>query len=189
MKRILWALTGSGDKINEIFDTMQRIRKTLDVKIRVVTSKAAEQVLRWYKLWDQLHKEFKQVQTEKSANEPFIAGPLQAGKYDLLIVAPLTANSAAKISHGIADSLVTNAVAQTLKGKTPVVVYPVDQRTIPLTTITPAGDRMDLQPRQIDVDNVEHIRKMPRVQVIPSPENLYDIVSGLINEKESEVSS
>ena len=90
---------------------MARIQSEGLAKITVIISKAGEQVLRWYKVWKPLHKEFEKVTVEKNANTPFAAGPLQVGKYDLFIVAPLTANSTAKIAHGIADSLITNAVA------------------------------------------------------------------------------
>ena len=51
-----------------------------------------------------------------------ITGRLSLGKYDLLIVSPATANTVAKIVHGIADSLVTNAVAQAGKGAVKTVM-------------------------------------------------------------------
>jgi len=59
----------------------------------------------------------KRVLVEVDANTPFIAGPLQVGRYHSLLIAPATANTVAKIVHGIADTLLTNAVAQTQKGE------------------------------------------------------------------------
>ena len=54
------------------------------------------------------------------------AGRFMMGKFDLLIIAPATANTVAKIAHGIADSLVTNAAALSSKAGVPVYVLPTD---------------------------------------------------------------
>ncbi|MBE0525348.1 MAG: archaeoflavoprotein AfpA, partial [Candidatus Thorarchaeota archaeon] len=160
MTRIVWGITGSGDRIEEILDNMIQLKDGKDLKITVIVSKAGEQVFRWYKLWDRLQASFDKEKTETNANVPFIAGPLQIGKYDLLIVAPLTANSTAKIAHGIADTLITNAVAQTLKGRTPVLLYPVDQSNLPVKTIGPDGIEFTITPRAVELDNVERLRNM-----------------------------
>jgi flavoprotein len=132
----------------------------------VIVSKAGEQVLRRYNLWDKLNANFHKVKRETNANVPFIAGPLQVGKYDLFLVAPLTANSTAKIAHGIADTLITNAVAQTLKGDTPVLVYPVDQTSEPVTTFGPDGVEFTLTPRNVDLENVHRLRQMKGLSVL-----------------------
>ena len=168
MIRILWGITGSGDRIEEILEAMIDLQKEEGVDISVIISKAGEQVLRLYKLWDRLHEMFTKIQVEVNANVPFVAGPLQTGTYDLLIVAPLTANSTAKIAHGIADTLITNAIAQTLKGITPVLLYPVDQSSLPIETTAPDGTTFSITPRPIDLDNVEKLRAMKRVTVLSS---------------------
>ena len=54
------------------------------------------------------------------------AGRFLLQKYDALIVTPATSNTTAKIACGIADTLVTNAVAQAVKGGVPVFIVPVD---------------------------------------------------------------
>lgn len=66
-----------------------------------------------------------EVFLESSASSPK-AGRLGLGKYSALIVAPATSNTTAKIAHGIADTLVTNAVAQAIKGGIRVYILPVD---------------------------------------------------------------
>ena len=172
MARIVWGITGSGDRIEEILDHMIQLKDGKNLKITVIVSKAGEQVFRWYKLWDKLQASFDKVKTETNANVPFIAGPLQIGKYDLLIVAPLTANSTAKIAHGIADTLITNAVAQTLKGTTPVLLYPVDQSNLPVNTIGPDGIEFSITPRAVELDNVERLRNMKGVTVLSSPSEI-----------------
>jgi len=117
LAKIVWGITGSGDKIDEVYDAMLNLHRKTDIRIKIIVSKAGEQVLRWYNFWDRPDEPFDKVLMETNANVPFIAGPLQIGKYDLLVVAPLTANSTAKVNHGIADTLITNAVAQTVHCK------------------------------------------------------------------------
>ena len=67
-----------------------------------------------------------------------ITGRLSLGKYDLLIVSPATANTVSKIVYGIADTLVTNAVAQAGKGAVPVYMVPVDIHPGPIDTVLPS---------------------------------------------------
>ncbi|MBN2229327.1 MAG: archaeoflavoprotein AfpA [Candidatus Thorarchaeota archaeon] len=181
MIRIVWGITGSGDRIHEILDIMTNLHEEQNVKITVILSKAAEQVLRGYKLWELLHSTFDKVLHEQNANAPFIAGSLQIGKYDLLVIAPLTANSTAKIAHGIADTLVTNAVAQTLKGTTPVLLYPVDQSLEPIRTIGPDGIEFTIQPRAIDLDNVNRLRNTERLVIANSPSEIDTEIRVMLN--------
>ncbi len=180
MVRIVWGITGSGDRIEEILDQMIRLKEENNMKITVIVSKAGEQVLRLYKLWDKLVASFAKVTTETNANVPFIAGPLQIGKYDLLLIAPLTANSAAKIAHGIADTLITNAVAQTLKGTTPVLLYPVDQSNTPIVTSGPDGIEFTITSRAIDLENVGRLRDMRHLKILNSPGEISNSVSNLL---------
>ncbi len=181
MKRILWGITGSGDRIEEIINTMKRIASFDNLKIYVIVSKAGEQMLRRYGLWESLESCFRKVTREVNSNVPFVAGPLQAGYYDLLVVAPLTANSTAKIAHGIADSLITNAVAQTLKGETPVLLYPVDQIAGELETVAPDGMVYKIHTREVDLRNAEIVKSMEGITTISSPESLFNGIKSLIS--------
>jgi archaeoflavoprotein AfpA len=184
LKRIIWGFTGSGDRTEEIIENMIQVNNMDDVQVTVVISKAGEQVLRLYKLWDKLNTNFSKVKKEVNANVPFIAGPLQIGKYDLFLVVPLTANSTAKIAHGIADTLITNAVAQTLKGTTPVLVYPVDQSSDPITTFGPDGIEFSLTPRDVDLENVTRLRQMKGLTVLEDVSTLSQIVRSFLERKE-----
>ena len=163
---------------------MIQVNNMDDVQVTVVVSKAGEQVLRLYKLWDKLNTQFQKVKKEVNANVPFVAGPLQIGKYDLFLIAPLTANSTAKIAHGIADTLITNAVAQTLKGNTPVLVYPVDQSSNPVTTFGPDGIEFTLTPREVDLENVMRLKQMRGLTVLTDVSNLAQVVRNFLNTKE-----
>ncbi|MDF1538817.1 MAG: archaeoflavoprotein AfpA [Candidatus Thorarchaeota archaeon] len=181
MKRILWGITGSGDRIADVLHTMDIIQQREDLKVYVVLSKSAEQMLRRYDLWAELNSKFKKVTRETNANVPFIVGPLQVGHYDVLIVAPLTANSTAKIAHGIADTLVTNAVSQTLKGTTPVILYPVDQKPGEVQTKAPDGIVYTIRTRQVDLDNTDILRKMEGVIVVSSPDGIPRVIDNILD--------
>ncbi len=172
MKRILWGITGSGDRISEILVKMRELDEVEGIKLYVIVSKAGEQMLRRYGFWDTLEDSFRKVSREVNANVPFVAGPLQAGYYDALVVAPLTANSTAKIAYGIADTLVTNAVAQTLKGDTPVLLYPVDQVQGTIETVAPDGIKYNIHTRDVDLQNVERLKAMSGVVVISDLDNI-----------------
>ncbi|MBD3408016.1 MAG: archaeoflavoprotein AfpA [Candidatus Lokiarchaeota archaeon] len=177
--KIAWGITGSGDKIKETIDAMLHLFEDSTIEIDVFISKAGKQVLHWYKLWDRVKQAFDTVKVEVNANVPFIAGPLQVGKYDLLVVAPLTANSSAKIAYGIEDTLLTNAVAQTLKGSTRVILFPVDQFPGTITTLTPDEQEVKIRTRAIDLENVEKLRKMEGVTVVSSINEVVEIIDSL----------
>ena len=179
--RIAWGITGSGDLIRETVDILSKMKSEYDIRFDIFVSKAGRQVLNWYKLWEPLNQEFK-VKTEVDANVPFIAGPLQIGKWNLLVVAPLTANSAAKIAYGIEDTLLTNAVAQCCKGHTPVILLPVDQKLGEIETTVPDGTTIKLRTRRVDVENVDRLRKMEGIAVASSLEQIAERIMSMLNE-------
>ena len=84
--------------------------------------------------------------------------------------------SICKIAHGIADTLITNAVAQTLKGKTPVILYPVDQSSELVTTEGPDGIEFTISPRDVDLVNVDHLQDMKGVTILRSPSQITQVV-------------
>ncbi len=183
LARIVWGITGSGDHIQEIVETMKRIEDDSTHRLTVIVSKAGEQMLRWYGLLDEMNESFRKVRVESSSNVPFIAGSLQLGKYDILVVAPLTANSTAKIAHGIADTLVTNAVAQTLKGDTPVLLYPVDQVDGDLEAIGPKGEKFTIHPRSVDLENIRRLTEMERVTILKTPSEIQTQIESILTSK------
>lgn len=177
--RIAWGITGAGDYLAESMAAMERLKDKPGVTIEVFASRNAEIVIKWYKLWDRLQSGFGKVMVERGPNQPFLAGPLQVGRYALLFVSPATANTTAKIAHGIADSLITNCVAQAVKGGTPVYVYPVDQRLGTVATEIPGGKRIEIRTRRVDVENVNKIKAMEGVTVLGHPGEIEAIVSSM----------
>jgi dihydromethanopterin reductase (acceptor) len=131
---IAWGITGASHFLKETFETMQRVAKTGNVKVTTYLSSAGAQVVRICGLWSQLEKisngNYLQeilTETEEGAGSPR-AGRLLRGIYKALIVSPASGNTVAKIAYGIADTLVTNAVAQAQKGEIPVYIVPTDQQ-------------------------------------------------------------
>ena len=176
MKRIAWGITGSGDQIIETYKIMADIKNKTDIDFMVFLSKEGETVMKWYRMWDDIQRDFPNFKTDAGPNSPFIAGPLQVGHYDILVIAPATANTVAKIVHGIADSLVTNVVAQTAKGDTPIYILPVDQVRGTVKTYAPSGKEMELKMREIDVSNSEKLAEMENIKILKSPDDLYEVV-------------
>ena len=139
--RIAWGITGAAHLLVESFKIMERIAR--EHRVSAFLSEAGEEVVRMFGLERKLEEicpggHFREIfrQSEQGASSP-IVGRFAMGKYDLLIVTPATANTVAKVVHGIADTLVTNAVAQAGKGETPTWIVPCDPREGYLETVTP----------------------------------------------------
>jgi len=133
LKTIAWGITGAGHLLTESYEVFKEIKlKHRDVRINTFISSAGEEVLRMYGLGNKLVKlsggdylEEIFIESEQGKSAPK-AGRFLLGKYDALFVTPATSNTVSKIAHGIADTLITNAVAQAVKGGVPVYVVPVD---------------------------------------------------------------
>lgn len=175
IKRIAWGITGSGDQMIETYSILVDIKNRSGVETMVFLSKEGETVMKWYHLWDKIQTDFPNFKVDAGPNSPFIAGPLQMGYYDFLLIAPATANTVAKIVHGIADTLVTNAVSQTAKGETPIFILPVDQKRGSVKTAAPSGRAFELTMREVDVTNSEKLARMENITVLSSPFEIYDI--------------
>jgi len=130
MLSIAWGITGAGHFLAE---SMAAVR-ALSRRNRICTfvSRAGEEVLRMYGLYGQLSEisgggylEEIILERQEGYSSPR-AGRFMVGKFDLLIVAPATGNTVAKIAYGIADSLVTNASALSNKAGVPIYVLPTD---------------------------------------------------------------
>ena len=141
--KILWAITGAGHFLDETIEVIE-VLATDDNTITIATSNAAEEVLKLYGYT----KKIQDILSIRNENEYFndqmqkysypLSGKLTHEKYDVIIIAPLTANSTAKIVHGIADTLITNIAAQSGKGQIPLITLPVDQKQgLIKTTIPP----------------------------------------------------
>ncbi|MDI6882683.1 MAG: dihydromethanopterin reductase (acceptor) [Methanothermobacter sp.] len=139
--RIAWAFTGAGHLLLESVEELEKLAR--EHKVTIMVSRAAEEVLRMYGLFERVKKleggYYRELVLERDEGFSFpITGRLSLGRYDLLIVSPATANTVAKIVHGIADTLVTNAVAQAGKGKVRTIILPVDLEEGEVETVIPS---------------------------------------------------
>lgn len=173
-KKIAWGITGSGDRIVETVEVMKEIQKQYNdrLDIRVFVSKAGEQVIKYYKLFNDLEKNFDKVWVEINANSPFLAGQLQVKRYEFLLLAPTTSNTVAKISLGLADTLLSNAAIMAQKAFVPTYIMPCDYKPGIITTILPDGSEMKLRIRKEDAEHVDRLRCMEDITVIETPQEI-----------------
>jgi dihydromethanopterin reductase (acceptor) len=145
--KIAWGITGAG---HLLFDSV-KVLETLsrNHKVTVLLSGAGEEVLKMYGLYENVENitggYYRELSKEKDQKSSFpLTGRFSLGKYDMLIVSPTTANTIGKIVNGIADSLITNAVAQAGKGHVKTYITPVDLEFGDLETILPSKLELDL---------------------------------------------
>lgn len=179
IKRIAWGITGAGDCIHDTLQVMKRTSEERGVEVTVLVSKNAQMVLKWYRLWKEIESTFDKVKVERGPNQPFVAGPLQVGYYKLLYVSPATANTTAKIVHGIADSLITNCVSQAVKGGVPVYIYPVDQEPGSIETEVPGGKTISIRTRRVDLENASRLGEMEGITVLRHPADIMPVIDSL----------
>ncbi|WXG39660.1 MAG: archaeoflavoprotein AfpA [Candidatus Freyarchaeum deiterrae] len=177
LKKIAWGITGSGDRLQQTFDVMKKIREDYEdlVDIRVYVSKAGDQVLKYYKLSQDLVEIFDKVWVETNANAPFLAGQMQAGKFEFLLIAPATSNTVAKIAMGLADSLLSNAAIMGLKAFVPIYIMPSDYEEGFVVTKIPDGRDLKLRVRKEDAEHVRMLSKIDGVFVLEKPEDIYSV--------------
>jgi flavoprotein len=101
---------------------------------------------------------------------------LQIGNFDIFIVCPATGNTVAKIVSGIADTLITNSVAQAAKANIPIYVMPVDHVEGKQVTILPSGEMLELEMREVDLENTSRLAKMRSIHVFNSPDEIEGII-------------
>lgn len=169
-KRIAWAVTGAGHMLEDCVESLLRLKQA-----DVFLSRAAEEVLRIYRLDARLEASGLRIFREKSASSPLV-GRLFAGTYRLLAIAPATSNSVAKFVRGIADTLVTNLFAQAGKARLPVLVYPTDLAP-EVDSISPRGKPLRVYPREIDLENTAKLRTFAGVRVVDSLKELERCIS------------
>jgi len=146
MKNIAWGVTGAGHYLADSVEAAQELAQ--ENRICTFVSRAGEEVLRMYGLFDRLpdissgeYLEEIFLESQEGSSSPK-AGRFMMGKFDLLIVSPATANTVAKMTYGIADSLVTNAAALANKAGVPVYVLPTDVKDSAQTETPYIIDRM-----------------------------------------------
>jgi archaeoflavoprotein AfpA len=169
--KVAWGITGAGDKIAEIIEVMKDLKNQSEnkVEIDVYLSKAADTMLKFYRLDEEIKKNFAKVNLESNSNSPFLAGMVQSHKYEFLLVMPASSNTVAKIVNSISDTLLTNAALMSLKAFVPVWIMPVDYKEAIIYTKLPNGKEMKLRVRKEEADQVRKLEAMEDVRVFENP--------------------
>lgn len=175
-KKIAWGITGSGDKIIETVNIMREIKEKYadEFDIRIYVSKAGDQVLKYYGLFKELEVEFDRTWVEVNANAPFLAGQIQLGQFEFMIIAPATSNTVAKISLRIGDSLIPNAAIMGQKAGVPIYLMPSDFEEGVVVTQLPDGRDLELTIRKEDVEHVKRLENMG-VNILRTPEDIREV--------------
>jgi len=176
-RKVAWGISGAGDKIAEIIDIMKSVKKEYEntIEIHVFLSKAAETVMKFYGLEEDLKKNFQKVFLELNSNSPFLAAWMQMHKYEFLLIVPGTSNTVAKIAFGIGDTVLTNAVSMSLKAFVPVYIVPTDYEEKIVYTKLPNGKEMKLRVRKEDAENVRRLERMEDVHVLENPQKIPEV--------------
>jgi len=161
--RWAWVLTGSGHFFIESF-AMIRALEHCDVFV----SKAAEEVLRMYKLKLDFPENMRILRDKTASAIP--VGEFYHGVYHTVVVAPASSNSVAKFVWGISDSLASNVFAQAGKCRIPSIVFACDTSPEMLTR-APHG-MVQVFPRRIDLENTERLKTFEYTSVVESLEEL-----------------
>jgi len=189
-RRVAWGITGCGDKLRETYDVMKGVNDAhIDrLEIEVFLSRAGEQVARYYKLLGGLKKSFGRVWVERDANTPFLAGRLQLGEFEFMLIAPATSNTVAKLAYGIADTMLTNGAIQALKASVPVYIMPSDFQEGKTITELPDGGGLKLRVRKEDAENVRKIATMEGIYAFEEPGEIREIFRKLFGSyKDNEI--
>ena len=173
-RKVAWGITGAGDKMAEFLEVMKEIQKAYadTVEIQVFLSKAADLVLKYYRLEDDLRQSFAKVTVEVNSNTPFLAAWMEMRKYEFLLIAPATSNTVAKIANSIGDTMLTNAAIMSLKAFVPVYIAPTDYREGTVFTKLPNGKEMKLRVRKEEVEQVKKLSRMEDVVVLEGPQKI-----------------
>jgi archaeoflavoprotein AfpA len=176
-RKVAWGITGAGDKIADFIDAMKEIQKEYAdrVEIQVFLSKAADLVLKYYRLEDDLKQNFQKVSVELNSNAPFLAAWMQMRKYEFLLIAPATSNTVAKIANSIGDTLLTNTAIMSLKAFVPVYIAPTDYREGTVYTKLPNGKEMKLRVRKEEVEQVKKLERMEDLFLLEGPQKIREV--------------
>ena len=169
--RIAWGITGAGHFLSSSIELILSCQQ-----VDIFISNAAKEVLVYYGWYERLRSSgHSLIQDTGSSHLPVTR--LYTGKYDLVVIAPVTSNSIAKMAYGIADNLITNLFAHAGKCRIPTVLLPCD--CLPeMDSVTPQGKIVSVYVRDIDRENIARLASWDMVTVAGNP---YELKSYLHN--------
>lgn len=129
MANILWAITGAGTYMRSLPRIFLVFKKLFKFNITIAFSRWGYEVARIYGVLPLVES----IASGEYLNEllfedqgMYYVGRLNLGKYDLVVIAPATSNTIAKMVYGIADTLPTTIFSEAQKSHVTTIVLPVD---------------------------------------------------------------
>jgi archaeoflavoprotein AfpA len=176
-RKVAWGITGAGDKILETIKVMEKIKKEYQdqADIEVFISESGDQVIKYYGISNDIETNFDKVWVEINANAPFLAGNIQLGKYEFMLIAPTTSNTVAKIALRMGDTLISNAAVMGQKADVPIYIMPSDYEEGVTITKLPDGKDLKITIRKEDVEHVEKLSKMYKTFIVKEPEDIEEV--------------
>ncbi len=176
-RKVAWGITGAGDKIEKTIEIMKTIKAKFDedVDIEVFISKAGDQVVKYYEISHEIESNFNNIWVEINANAPFLAGNIQLGKYEFMLVAPASANTVAKIALRMGDTLISNASLMGQKADVPLYILPSDVEEGTTITQLPDGKDLKITIRAEDVEHVHKLAKMDNTYILKTPGDIIPV--------------
>ena len=129
MKTILWCITGGGAHLRDTVKVFHEVKTRFNVKITLCFSEWGFRVSRIYGVIPLLRRIASGDYMEEwlvGSEGFYYMGRVNTGRYDLIVIAPTTSNSIAKMVHGIADTLPTLVFSEALKSGLHVIILPTD---------------------------------------------------------------
>ena len=168
--RIAWGITGAGHYLE---DCVKLILSHGQADIFL--SRAGLEVLKLHHLYRALRDSGQTIFLDEDAAS-FPVTRLYGGRYDLVVIAPATANTVAKMVAGISDGLVTNLFATAGKRRIPAVVLPCDISGEVVST-THKDKEIRVHVRPVDQKNTETLSRFEGVRVVHNPQQLEEVIS------------
>ena len=128
-KNIAWVVTGAGAFLRDVVKAMYDFKRRYSVRISTFMTKWGYEVSRVFGVIPVIRKISPGGYYEEFVigdMAMFYLGRFNMRRYSVLVIAPATSNTIAKIVHGIADNFPSAAYAQAIKSNVPVVILPSD---------------------------------------------------------------
>jgi len=174
-KKIAWGICGASHLLLESINTIKSLVQN-GYYLDIFFSRAGKEVTIMFhqlSILENLHNTSKEnINLIFSDNQGWsypICGKFSQNAYDILIISPTTANTAAKIKYKIADTLITNIVSQSLKGKTPIIIIPTDYKVGKCKTVAIGNREIEIYIHKSDVKIARSLNKIKGITVISHP--------------------
>lgn len=129
LNTIAWIITGAGAYLRECVDVAEYIKNSLNIKITLLLTRWGYEVARIFGVLPRLKRIASGGYYEEFLVDDegmYYVGRVNMKRYSIVIIAPATANTIAKIVNGVADTVATSFFAQAEKSGIPIIVLPTD---------------------------------------------------------------